>query len=615
MTRRSLPALAILSLLCPALSFAQGDECKTAIPIQSGVFTIFDTTHATPSALSWSSGGPDQSNDVWFSFTPTVSFAAIASTCNLAEFDTRVEIFDGSCGGLNLVGRNDDFEGCEELTSEARFVANAGVTYFIRVGGSTLDEKGRGDVVIEGAPITNDKAVTATVIAPGTTVYFDTTRATPSPEPSTCIRPESKDVWFEFTAQPARRYVASVCLRSTMRDTVLQISTKDGTFTEITCWDDFCERLSRAVVPDQATLTTYCVRVCGDHADCGSGLLRIIEGPLPAANTFLYRAPSGSFMDIALTGTPLSLGLDAEQDIQTSVGNSVFPSGTVRVGSNGAVRFTGSNQELLSSNDRIPSYGAFRADRTLMPFWDSIDTAGGSVLWKEIAGTLVIQWENVGFVGGSADRATFQVQVPSQGPTVARFAYKDIESTRADGGGSATIGFQSDDDSVFTSQKWSFNESRRVGNGDVLALDVGTQLGSNYCMASNNSTNDPGVMSAFGSMVVSQNHLILTASGLPKNQYGHFLTSLTQELMPGAGGPSNGNLCLGGAIGRFTGANQLMYSGLAGAFSLVVDLSSPPFGSVVAPVMSGGTWNFQAWYRDTGGVGSNYADGLEVTFN
>ncbi len=143
-----------------------------------------------------------------------------------------------------------------------------------------------------------------------------------------------------------------------------------------------------------------------------------------------------------------------------------------------------------------------------------------------------------------------------------------------------------------------------------------TGVGTNYCAANNNSTGVSAVMSASGSASVSSNNLVLEAGSLPLNAFGFFLTSTTQGLIQNPGG-SQGNLCLGGAIGRYVGPGQIRNSGATGQFSLAVNLSQHPTPGGFVAVQAGQTWNFTAWYRDVigGAATSNFADGLQVTFN
>ena len=154
-------------------------------------------------------------------------------------------------------------------------------------------------------------------------------------------------------------------------------------------------------------------------------------------------------------------------------------------------------------------------------------------------------------------------------------------------------------------------------NEDLAAFRVHTagSVGTSYCgPAATNSTGVPGVISATGSTAAAANSLTLVAEGLPTNQFGIFLTSRSQAFVPGAGGTSNGNICLGGMIGRFALPNQILNSGSAGSIMFTPDLTAFPQGSGFVPVAAGETWSFQAWYRDPVGLGSNFTDGVEVAF-
>lgn len=144
----------------------------------------------------------------------------------------------------------------------------------------------------------------------------------------------------------------------------------------------------------------------------------------------------------------------------------------------------------------------------------------------------------------------------------------------------------------------------------VPGVVVDGGLGQNYCTAAVNSTGSAARMVASGSTSAAANDLTLSATQLPNNQFGLFLTSRTQSFVSGTGGSSNGNLCLGGQIGRI---NIVRNSGSVGSFSLTVDLGTLPQGGGTVAAMAGDTWNFQAWYRDGVGLGSNFTDGLEIT--
>ena len=112
-------------------------------------------------------------------------------------------------------------------------------------------------------------------------------------------------------------------------------------------------------------------------------------------------------------------------------------------------------------------------------------------------------------------------------------------------------------------------------------------------------------------MDVVDGELLLRADSLPADRKGYFLASQTQGFVPNPGG-SQGNLCLGGTLGRFHG--QIQKSGPAGVFQIKVDLTAIP---TTPPhvVMSGETWSFQAWYKDENpSQTSNFTDGVSITF-
>lgn len=144
--------------------------------------------------------------------------------------------------------------------------------------------------------------------------------------------------------------------------------------------------------------------------------------------------------------------------------------------------------------------------------------------------------------------------------------------------------------------------------------DVAGVMASNYCgPAPLNSAGLAGVIEATGSGVVSANALTLRASDVPTNQFGIFIVSRDQGFVPGVNGSSNGNLCLGGAIGRYLGpGGSFIQPTTGGTFSLGLDLTQIPQGGGSVSAMPGETWNFQAWHRDGVGLGSNLTDAVSV---
>ncbi len=154
---------------------------------------------------------------------------------------------------------------------------------------------------------------------------------------------------------------------------------------------------------------------------------------------------------------------------------------------------------------------------------------------------------------------------------------------------------------------------------DNITLSAGITgtcpVGTPYCMAATNSTGGMSAISAVGSQTAADNDITLTASNLPANSFGFFITSLTQGFVANPNG-SAGNLCVLGAIGRYVGPGQIQISNNAGSFSLALDLTQTPTPTGLVSIMSQETWNFQAWHRDSGPSGptSNFTNGVSIGF-
>lgn len=153
-------------------------------------------------------------------------------------------------------------------------------------------------------------------------------------------------------------------------------------------------------------------------------------------------------------------------------------------------------------------------------------------------------------------------------------------------------------------------------SGTRVFLNQRDVMGTTYCdPAEANSTGFPASIYATGSPVAGQQSLTLTGSSLPQDQFGYFLASQARGLIAMPPG-SMGNLCLGGNIGRFNGAGQILFSGPAGEIALTVDTTMVPTPSVPVAIAAGDTWNFVAWYRDfvSGSSTSNFTNGIEIEF-
>lgn len=152
------------------------------------------------------------------------------------------------------------------------------------------------------------------------------------------------------------------------------------------------------------------------------------------------------------------------------------------------------------------------------------------------------------------------------------------------------------------------------GTGAGMVVDnvcVGGPFATNYCTAVPNSTGVISRISALGTPSFSANDMMVSTTDLPDQSFGLYVTSRTQGFTPNAGG-STGNLCLGGAAGRYA---LPINSGGNGAIMMSVNWTALPQPNGLAQASTGETWNFQLWHRDTeGGVAtSNFSEGIQVT--
>ena len=86
---------------------------------------------------------------------------------------------------------------------------------------------------------------------------------------------------------------------------------------------------------------------------------------------------------------------------------------------------------------------------------------------------------------------------------------------------------------------------------------IGLEIGTVYCdPAVPNSTGQPATITATGSNAVSDDDVTLRATSLSPDKLGYFIVSQTTGFVSNPGG-SQGNLCLGGGIGRYALRGEL----------------------------------------------------------
>ena len=149
--------------------------------------------------------------------------------------------------------------------------------------------------------------------------------------------------------------------------------------------------------------------------------------------------------------------------------------------------------------------------------------------------------------------------------------------------------------------------------GRAVIWRAGGSIGEAYCGPGvPNSTGFPSEMSLTGSNISEFGSMTLQASGLPPSSFGFFLAAQSDGFASMPGG-SQGNLCLGGAIGRFVDPGQIGNSGSTGTLSLEIDPRSLPGPNGPILPSFGGQWYFQAWHRDANPTTtSNFSDAVAI---
>ena len=130
------------------------DTCDNAIDLGSGdSVTAFSSFGAQTDGIELpaeceSFGETVIRGDIWYTWTASTNEIVVISTCNDADFDTRLALWEGDCGAQTLVACNDDGLGCAGFTSQMVAPVIAGTTYYIQLGGFNPPAQGTGNLTI-----------------------------------------------------------------------------------------------------------------------------------------------------------------------------------------------------------------------------------------------------------------------------------------------------------------------------------------------------------------------------------------------------------------------------------------------------------------------------------
>ena len=554
--------LAALSM-CAAPAFAQGaDECAAAVPLGTGPTTVaFDTNVCTDTGVAATTSSQQQcaslSVDVWFKYVAQTTGLASFDTCNNATFDTEIAVWEGSdCGTFVGLGCNDDAFalGCTGLTSYLTNISvTAGQTYYIQLGHYST-----------GGGVWGAGTITITEY------------------PDPCVVNNDDSLEDNDTCLTAVSLAAG-------SNTGLYVSNVDADFYRI------------SLPVGQLVDVTLSNMVNGD-AD-----LRIYDASCALLGT---AETTGSYSNLGASG-PIDVIFEVHMD------------------PNAGTNCTNYDLDVALSLDPCAIY---------MPdaFEDNDDCASARIMGDGLyPGLTVFDQDNDYFAISLAPGATVTADiffVDAQADVDLYLWDPLVEcDTNVVGTGGMYLarGFSASDDEQITYTNISSGTENLIlevdmftGSGcntyDLQIMGVGTgigPIGTNFCQANNNSTGVPGAMSAEGSTIASVNDVTLTASSLPINQFGIFVVGATAGFVPNGGGTSNGNICIGGVVGRYNQMGQILSTGAGGTFSLRINLPTIPQGNGNVQTMAGDSWFFQAWHRSGVGLGSNFTDGLEINFN
>jgi hypothetical protein len=283
---------------CPAAP--ANDNFAAATPVSS-LPTSFnlDTTCATTEVAG---GEPTTvflcakaiGNTVWYRFTAPTNTAVTIDTVG-SSFDTIIGVYVGSAlNRLTNVACNDDIQP-GVLQSRLSFLAGAGTTYYVQVGGFNAAFGTLAVNFTAPPPPANDIFASAIALPAGTTRAVTFGASTEPGEPTTVdatCGPSGgvigRTVWYTLT--PTSNGIVTLDTIGSDFDTVLAVYTGSAVnaLTRLACNDDAVNQQSQVTVPVMAG-TPYRVQVGGLNGAAGNLVLNVPTIPGPGGT--VLRAP------------------------------------------------------------------------------------------------------------------------------------------------------------------------------------------------------------------------------------------------------------------------------------------------------------------------------------
>ena len=260
------------------------DDCCSAIPVACGSATAGTTVGANIDAVpaTFGPGVADFGGNNTVGATPGVWYSVLGTGGTIyadtltANFDTKLAVFSGSCGGLTPVTMNDDVQS-SPFHSKVAFATSAGTQYLILVHGFSGSGTFTLNVTCDATPSNDDCSSAAAIGGPSGSIGGTNVGASgaPSSDPSgsslstnlaACATAGSYwDTWYSWTAPCTSSVTFATC---GALDTIVSVHSTCQTLTAGNMIAGACnDNGSGACAPGSSVTlsvtggTTYLIRV------------------------------------------------------------------------------------------------------------------------------------------------------------------------------------------------------------------------------------------------------------------------------------------------------------------------------------------------------------------
>jgi hypothetical protein len=260
--------------------------CDGAVSLSCGQEAGGDSQLGVLAAAPACGSGNIESPGLWYTFTGDGADVTL-STCNNADFDTKITVWSGTCADLVCEAGVDDAPGCAGNTSAVTVATTAGTVYFALVHGYN-GGAGPFTISMSCAPpctpaVPNDDCSTAQMIQPqtigacvptqGTNTCAYTTAA---PNPPCDPYSAAFDVWYAFNTGPSPDHTFTIAtITSDILGFALYNGCGPGAF--IDCFDP---QAGPIVLTGLDTSTVYYVQVWNTGGDAAGTFTICDEAPV-----------------------------------------------------------------------------------------------------------------------------------------------------------------------------------------------------------------------------------------------------------------------------------------------------------------------------------------------